>query len=103
VQVCCIGLVIMCSGCLFKLSKHSLMLHIMSVPYHMSCRDAAVLALNVQGSNTKALHWAKGVLSGGGCIADAAEECWMSMMEDVGISRYLVSHWCACTVRDRDH
>jgi hypothetical protein len=55
-----------------------------NLPRH---RDAAVVALNVQGSSAKALHWAKDVLSGGGCVADAAADCWMSMLKDAGISR----------------
>ena len=53
----------------------------------LACRDAAAVALNVQGSSTKALQWAKDVLSNGSCIADAAAKCWMTMLEDAGISR----------------
>ena len=53
----------------------------------LACRDAAAVALNVQGSSTKALQWAKHVLSDGSCIADAAAKCWMTMLEDAGISR----------------
>ena len=46
-----------------------------------------MVALDVQGSSTKALQWAKDVPSDGSCIADAAAKCWMTMLEDAGISR----------------
>ncbi len=47
-----------------------------------------MLALDVHGGNSnKALQWTKDVLSGGSCIADAAADCWMEMLDQAGITR----------------
>jgi hypothetical protein len=53
------------------------------------------VALNVQGSSTKALQWAKDVLSDGGCVADAAAKHWRAMLADAGVSRSM--HWHGST------
>lgn len=46
-----------------------------------------MLAINVQGgSRRKTLQWIKDVLAGGGCITDAAADCWMEMLDEAGIT-----------------